>query len=255
MKAIAPAAFALVLIGALPAHAAPVITTGTGADPSFSGLDTEWAVRARNFDNRGGTWKPIIFGNAVYTNGENTVNSLGNWGLTNSNTTTTGNFSIAFASPGANERGSVRFITGNHDILHNNVGHDADTNDGPITDLFLHIIDSADAVVSLTNLTLTYAGGAQVINLPAIVSSASTAGGVDAWLSMTNFLPSFAAGFTLAGSYSIVHDGAVGDESPRWELKARSGGRYEQVSEPATIAVLGAGLLGLAALRRRTRHA
>jgi hypothetical protein len=250
MKAPVYVASLLALLVAAPAAAAPVVVAGTGADPSFSGLDTEWTVRARNFDNRGGTWKPIIFGDDGFANNANAVNSNANWSLTGG-TTVTGNFSITFASPGGNQQGSVNFQTSNHNITNNNVGVDADPNDGPITDLFLHIIDSADSVVTLQNLTLTYAGGAEILALPSIVSG-GIGTSLNAWLTISNFKPSFASGFTLSGSYSIVHDGAVGDESPRWELKARSGGRYEQeVSEPATLALLGAGLLGLAALRRR----
>lgn len=244
------AAAALAFLAFASAQAAPLVTDGTGADPSFTGLDTEWTVRARNFDNRAGTWKPIVFGDDGFTNNANAVSSNGNWTLSSGNTTVIGEFTIKFTSPGNNEQGNVNFVTSNHNITNAGVGVDTDTTDGPITDLFLHIIDSTDSVVTLSNLVLTYAGGAEVVNLPTIVSGAGAIG-LNAWVTASNFKSSFAAGFTLTGSYSIVHDGSVGDESPRWELKARSGGSYEEVSEPATIALLGAGLLGLAAVRRR----
>ena len=67
-----------------------------------------------------------------------------------------------------------------------------------------------------------------------------------------NLLAAFGDGFKLTGNYRIEHDGSVADESPRFEIKALSGGTIDTpVPEPATYALIGAGLIGLARLRRK----
>lgn len=245
------------VIAASPAYAAPLIETGTGGNDASAGLDREWTVRARNFDNRGGTWKPIIFGGDGFTHNKDSVSSEANWGLSNNRTTVNGTFNITFNSTAGNEKGSVSFLTSNHNITHNSVGTDSDPKDGPITDLRIYINGSADSLVTLSNLSIVYGDGSQKIALPTIASG-SKGGAQNAWMALSNFNPKFAFGFSLSGSYSIVHDGNVGDESPRWELQAFSGGRFadppkreQQVAEPATLALVGAGLVGLALSRRR----
>jgi hypothetical protein len=242
----------IAVVAAAPASAGPLITTGTGGnDGMSSSLDREWSVRARNFDNRGGTWKPIIFGGDGFSNNGNAVSSNANWNLTGGGTTVNGTFTISFNSPRADEKGSVNFRTSNHNITHNNVGTDSDSKDGSITDLKLYINGSADSLVTLSNLELIYGDGSRKVALPTIASGNSGAG-QNAWMAIGNFNPKFAFGFSLTGSYSIIHDGNVGDEAPRWELQAYSGGSYQQeVAEPATLALLGAGFIGLALARRR----
>lgn len=230
---------------AMTATAAPIIVTG--ANPSTAGLDTEWAARARNLDNRAGTWKPIIFGDDAFTNNANAVNSMSNWTI--SSNVVQGAFELSFVRTAAGPRGTARFKTANHDISNTNAGVDADTVDGVITNLYIHAIDSNDSTIDLTNLKLEYN------NITVLLPSINTPSGstvTNAGVLVGNLLAAFGDGFKLTGNYRIEHDGSVPDESPRFEIKALSGGTIDTpVPEPASYALIGAGLIGLATLRRK----
>lgn len=214
---------------------APFVLEGPANTVSTAGLDLEWAARARNFDNRAGTWKTIIFGDDAFTNNANSVSSQTNW--TGGNTIT-GSFSLIF-SPllTTGPVGSLQFTTGNHDITASQVGVDSDTNDGGITDLVIVARDAANASVALRNLS---------INGVSISNFATDLAGDESLSVRISGLNGEA--FTLTGSYSVTIPGSVSDEAPRIDFLAYSGAA---VPEPSTYALMGAGLFALAYARRR----
>ncbi len=252
MNQISTKSLAIVCLTLAAASAAPIIET---SGISFTGLDTEWQARARNFRNRAGTWKPIIFGDGGSTNNSFAVSSNSAWSVTGN--TITGIFSLEYAQLGTSPGGSVRFKTGNHDITNKNVGTDSGPgdSDGPITNLFIDVVDNAQVVFSLTNLTLKY--GKQTVLLPNLVTGSGAT--VDSkQLMVGNLLPEFGKGFTLSGDYRMVSSVAVSnlsDESPRIDFKALSGGVIDNpVPEPATWALIGGSLVGLGVYRKRQRR-
>jgi hypothetical protein len=215
---------------------APFVLAGPSSSVSTAGLDLEWTARARNFDNRAGTWKTIIFGDDTFTNNANAVSSQTNW--TGGNTIT-GSFSLIF-SPllSTGPLGSLDFSTANHSLSAAQVGVDADTTDGGITDLVILAQDAANASISLRNLSIN---GVSIDNFATDLAGNQS---LSVRISGLN-----GEAFTLTGSYSVTIPDSVSDEAPRIDFLAYSGG--SAVPEPSTYALMGAGLIAMVYARRR----
>lgn len=90
------------------------------------------------------------------------------------------------------------------------------------------------------------AGQNQSFNITAIVQAAVTAGASRLGLHMQNTV-----GSNYRWTYTRAEEDGTGPDTAQMRLTVRFDGGGQQVSEPATLALLGAGLLGLAAFRRR----
>jgi hypothetical protein len=215
--------------------AAPIVISGPSPTaPDTSGLDLEWSARARNFDNRPGTWKLIVFGDDLSTNNGNSTTNFNDWTI--SNNLVAGTFSLIFTSTGGPQspNGLVYFTAGGNFIQDAPVGVDADTNDGGITDLVIFLRTGSPITLAGLNINGVAVPNMEILSGtdPSLYVHIGNLGGTD---------------FTLTGRYRVDVPGPLADEAPRFEFRAYS----SQVPEPSTYALMVAGLGALAYARRR----